>query len=76
MTEAAAEVDPTLVFPPDVNTTSEAGARVRRILAGWRGAALGGQKERFQIALGVVRWAAAGAPATRPVPMAIPEAPT
>jgi hypothetical protein len=60
---AAAEVDASLVFPPDVNPASDAGARVRRILAGWRGAAMGGGKERFQIALGVVRWAAAaGAP--------------
>jgi hypothetical protein len=59
---AAGEVEPRLVFPPDVNPASDAGARVRRILAGWRGAALGSHKERFQIALGVVRWAAAGAP--------------
>jgi hypothetical protein len=65
---AAAEVEPALVFPPDVNPSSDAGARIRRVLAGWRGAALGGQKERFQIALGVVRWAAAaGAPAPPPV---------
>ncbi len=56
---AAAEVEPTLVFPPDVNPSSDAGLRLRRILASWRGAALGGQKERFQIALGVVRYAAA-----------------
>ncbi len=59
---AAAEVEPSLVFPPDVNPGSDAGMRVRRILAGWRGAAMSGQKERFQIALGVVRWAASGRP--------------
>jgi len=59
---AAAEVEPSLVFPPDVNPGSDAGLRVRRILAGWRSAAMGGQKERFQIALGVVRWAAAAGP--------------
>jgi hypothetical protein len=32
---------------------------LRRVLASWRGAALGSQKERFQIALGVARYAAA-----------------
>jgi hypothetical protein len=58
---AAAEVEPGLVFPPDVSPGSDAGLRLRRILAGWRGVALGSQKERFQIALGVVRYAAASA---------------
>jgi hypothetical protein len=55
---AAAEVEPTLVFPPDVNPAGDAGLRLRRVLASWRAAALGSQKERFQIALGVVRYAA------------------
>jgi hypothetical protein len=56
---AAAEVEPALVFPPDVNPSSDPALRLRRILASWRGAALGSQKERFQIALGVARYAAA-----------------
>ena len=65
---AAAEVEPALVFPPDVSPGSDAGSRLRRILAGWRGAALGSQKERFQIALGVVRYALSAAmPAGRPL---------
>jgi hypothetical protein len=69
---AAAEVDPGLVFPPDVNVGSDPAVRLRRVLASWRGAALGSQKERFQIALGVVRHAAtagsvrAVAPESRP----------
>jgi hypothetical protein len=56
---AAAEVEPALVFPPDVNPSSDPALRLRRVLASWRGAALGNQKERFQIALGVARYAAA-----------------
>jgi hypothetical protein len=60
---AAAEVEPALVFPPDVSPGSDAGSRLRRILASWRSAAVGAQKERFQIALGVVRYALSAATA-------------
>jgi hypothetical protein len=67
---AAAEIEPALVFPPDVSPASDASLRFRRILATWRVAAVGSQKERFQIALGVVRYALPAAlPAAAPLIM-------
>jgi hypothetical protein len=54
---AAAEVDPRLVFPPDVPPGSDAGARMRAVLDDWRPAVLARGDARYRLAMGVAQHA-------------------
>jgi hypothetical protein len=54
---AAAEVDPRLVFPPDVPPGSAAGGQMRALLDRWRPAVLARGDARYRLALGVAQHA-------------------
>jgi hypothetical protein len=54
----AAEVDPRLVFPPDVAPGSEAGRHMRAALESWRPAVLARGDARYRMSLGVAHHAA------------------
>jgi hypothetical protein len=55
---AAAEVDPRLVFPPDVAPGSDSGRQMRALLEAWRPAVLVRGDARYRMALGVAHHAA------------------
>jgi hypothetical protein len=52
---AAAEVDPRLVFPPDVQPGSDAGRQMRALLDAWRPAVIARGDARYRLALGVAQ---------------------
>jgi hypothetical protein len=55
---AAAEIDPRLVFPPDVPPGSDAGRQMRALLDTWRPGVLARGDARYRMALGVAQHAA------------------
>ena len=63
---AAAEVDPTLVFPPDISPSSELGQRLTSVLERWGATARQGMAERHRLCLDVSRHAAAASPEADP----------
>jgi hypothetical protein len=55
---AAADVDPRLIYPPDVAPASGVGQRMRAIIDKWRVSCLARRDARYRMALGVAQHAA------------------